>query len=267
MYENKIYYISAYFSSIFDNHKNIQIENNNFNYIKEYYQSIINNKVNSIIFIDKSNQQFIDKYENELIQIIKCNLNKYNYLLNNIYNIDSIIYKMQPHDIRFFEFYKYIKNNIHIKYIAVTDISDVIIIKNCIDLLKDDNILYVCNENQNIFDNIWFNEYLLYIKKKYNFDLLSYNKFKNNIILNSGIICGHRNIILDLFNKMLIFMINLYLTGDDKIIQRPLDMLAINYVIYTHFNDKLYKPSNNNNILHSPFWQNIYDKSKYFKHK
>ena len=261
-----MYYIAAYISSKKDNHKNTKITKNDFNYIKEYYNSILENKVKSVILIDEGNSEFIKKHTTDNISIIKCDINdlfktNINKRFTTALNIDYI----QPHDIRFYEYYKYISSNKQVKYVALTDISDVIIIKDCSKFLEKrrQNILYICKENELINENIWFEEYLIHIKKKYNIKYLNCDVFKGKVILNAGIICGERDIILNFLYKIINLMTKIYISGNNKYINRPLDMFLVNFIAYTYFSNKLDRSGR----LHTKFGHYEYDDSKYFMHK
>jgi hypothetical protein len=234
----QVEYFAVYYTRNKDRHKNVNVENDNFEYMRDYYNSIEKNNLNATIFHDNLSSNFINKYATNKIKFIKQTIN----------------YLMQPHDIRFIELYKYLLDNKHIKKICLTDISDVIIIKDCHDLIEN-NKLYVGGESEYIYENEWFAEYLQYIKEKYKMDILCHDKK----ILNCGIVCGNREIIMDFLKKIVYLLNKLYIDENT----RPLDMFVINHIIYTNFNDQLYIGNN----LNTPFGHYIHDEYYYFKHK
>lgn len=242
-----VYYFAVYFATICDNHKNTITEKNNFNYIRNYYNSIISLTGNVVCYIlhDHLNKEFIQKYENKKIKFIKIDIKENN--------------KLQPHDLRFFEVYKILEKDKNIQNIFITDISDCIIIKNGLPLLNENNYLYICTEGENIYNNKWMKDHLKYIYIEHSLDLRSYRYFAEKNLLNSGIVGGKRNLVMDFLRKCMTFMDALDIKKTDK----PLDMIAFNFIAHTYFNSRVY----NGKYLHTRFGFREYNNSCYFKHK
>jgi hypothetical protein len=241
--------LTSYLCAGYDFHKNKQLSANNFDYIKEYYDSVFFHNLKSVIIADNMDKTFIEKYSNMKIQF-------------SIVETDD---HMLLHDRRFCYFLKYILEDVTTEYYLLSDVSDVIVLNKLENVLDvDNNTIYVCREGENIDTNKWFDEYIIYIKKLMIDDMYGdYNDvFKNKVINNCGAIFGHRHIII----RFLVIMIGMMKTIYDKSkenINRPLDMFATNYVLYKHFSDNLYK----GNSFNTPFWCNVYDNTKFIKHK
>jgi hypothetical protein len=106
-----------------------KVWDNDFNYIKSWYESILKNNIKGVIFHDNLHFDFISKYENENIKFVKTEVDGYS---NN--------------DFRFFCFYDYLEKLTEAPAMVFhNDISDVVVVKNPIDLLNEfQNIDYFC---------------------------------------------------------------------------------------------------------------------------
>jgi len=242
-------YLSLYFCLKYDSHREQQTKMNNFGYIQEYYESIIKHRLDCIIIYDAMNDEFIKKYSNE-------NIKFYKQLSMN---------DMCIHDGRFIYFLEYIQNNKDTKYFLLSDISDVVII-NPIEKIIDinDEILYVSKENQNILDNEWFSNKFTKHKTINDYKKISdyKNIFDNKVMLNCGVIFGHRNILIEFLTHFVTLLIDIYKYHNDDI-SYPLDMFVVNYTSYKYFNSRLY----DGELLTTIFGSNIYDTTKCIKHK
>lgn len=241
-------YFAAYYTNNHDNHKNVKLEPNDFEYIKNYYLSIRKKKLPCIILHDNLSEEFINKYQTKSVKFVKCETNQ----------------KYQPHDARFFHLYNFSRNNEKIKYACMTDISDVIVINDCSQLSKNDKI-FIGAENGDILENAWFADYLSYINLTCDFDKTKFEIFESRLILNSGIICGNRKLLLIFLKKCVEMMNNMETIRDKKNLRnnRPLDMFVINYVSYYYFPEYVCIHPD----LNTPFGHNIYDPKCYFKNK
>ena len=94
------------------------IENNNFNYIKEWWGSVPDT-VNAFVIHDNLSEEFIKEYSRENINFIRCSESAFS---NN--------------DHRFFCFDQILKQ-IECDYVFHTDISDVIIVKDPSELIQE----------------------------------------------------------------------------------------------------------------------------------
>jgi hypothetical protein len=258
-----ILYLSAYLNSYHDNHKNTNTNKNNFEDIENYYQSIMKNNLNSVIIVDDTDDEFINKYSNNNISFIK----KKEILDDtNIFGIDENI--IQPHDLRFILFFHYItqlkQTGSQYEYFVMTDISDVIIIKDLEDLFNKYNnkTLFIGKENDVILRNEWFHDYFNHINSVYNHKFKRY-QFKNKTILNCGIVAGHIEIIIKFLMLFVIEMIRIYQKVKKESPNRPLDMFLINFISYYRFDDFLYVGDE----LNTKFGHYLYDETKYIMHK
>jgi hypothetical protein len=150
------------------------------------------------------------------------------------------------------------------KYILLSDISDVIIMNNPLELnnLDKDN-LYCCVENETFSKNKWYCNYVKSMKFLENDKLLlDYKDIMkdDNIILNCGVIFCKDTLMVELLDKMIYLFMYIY---EKYKIYKPLDMFVFNYCVYKYFRKNLIIDSN----FTTKFGHNIYDTSKIVKHK
>ena len=243
MNSNNFRCLSAYLCIDKDYHKDIKISKNNYDYIKEYYESILKHNLDATIIVDDMSINFMKKFTTDKI---------------NFYNVKPKNNKMLIHDERFYYFLKMVKYYKNTEYFLISDISDVIIINNpekILCLSKDK--LYVCKENENIDLNKWFSNYL----DKINFYKYYKSLFNNKLLLNCGGIFGHRTLIIKLLKRMIIIMRKIY--SENKNLEIPLDMFVFNYIIYKCFKSNI---SLNDNF-NTKFGHYEFDNTKVIKHK
>lgn len=99
-----------------------------FNYIKDWYLSVVNNNLKAVLFYDNLDKEFIDLYQNENVTFQKVSTSDYS---NN--------------DWRFFCFDEYLQGipeEDRPETVFHTDASDVIIVKDPHELVRDKNYDY-----------------------------------------------------------------------------------------------------------------------------
>jgi hypothetical protein len=158
-----------------------RVEQNSFNYIEKWYQSIVDNKLNAIVFYDNLDDDFVQKYKNEYVSFEKVEVSDYS---NN--------------DWRFFCFKKYL-DEVKEKPDVVfhTDASDVVVVQDPTELVKnnDQYDFFVCK------DSIPLNKFpYIDVHEHFNWDnkmqfLLNYESWD---LINMGVVGG-------LFSNMKLF--------------------------------------------------------------
>ena len=152
-------------------------------------------------------------------------------------------------------------------YFVFTDISDVVVLnpmQNVINLCPE--TIYVGMEVDQILQNEWFTE--VYGKKRCICDTITIHEyittFANKILINCGTICAHKTLSVEVLTKIINIMDLVYMThGTETLTPMPIDMFAWNYVVYKHYNDRIYDGDN----FTTPFNKNISDTTKCLKHK
>lgn len=181
--------LSTYFTTKKDPQRGEFAINNNFGYIKEFYESVIKQDLYAVIFYDSLTEDFINKYECKNVHFIRVNLGPYS--LN---------------DERFYIYSEYI-NLTKPSKIIMADINDVIFLKKDVFKFINKDTLYICkDESYSIYENPWIKNKINNLtfpldKKKYSFWEMP--------IVNAGVIGGDFNCInvflghlLYLFDKL-----------------------------------------------------------------
>lgn len=227
---------TSYFCTRNDPQRNKQVNENDFNYIKKYYNSVKKLNLNCLIFHDNLSDDFIKKYSTDKINFHIIKLDNYrNKSLN---------------DIRFLAYYDYLLKHPEINKVFMTDVNDVVINMNPFNIINDDSI-YIGLDRDRKISHYFFKQIIM---KSYG----SYDKFKKIFekkILNAGILGGKYNIVI----KFLKLMKNEF---DMTIKENNANMAVLNYVALTYF-DKIITGY----PLCSKFYEYEKRKDVYFTHK
>jgi hypothetical protein len=103
------------------------IEPNNFDYIKNFYNSVLNKECDVYIFHDNLSKDFLDKYQKNNITFLKVNPSK---LSNN--------------DSRFFHYHNFLHKNFYEK-VFLSDVCDVLVARDP-SIMKIDFDIYFCRD-------------------------------------------------------------------------------------------------------------------------
>lgn len=111
--------LTCYMTSKKDPQRSIYQPNDNYDYIKPWYETMIKQDLHGIIFYDKLSDEFVNEHQTHKIIFKKCTIGKYSI-----------------NDERFIIYYQYLLKNPY-KYILMTDVSDVFINRNPFDLIRN----------------------------------------------------------------------------------------------------------------------------------
>jgi hypothetical protein len=128
--------LTIYYTKHVDPQRKIYQKENNFPYIKKFYNSVLKNNMNAIVFHDGLSEEFIKKYQNK--NIIFC------LVPNKTYGLTSM------NDIRFMVYLDFLSENKSVKKVIISDIADVEFYKNVFDDITNDK-LYVCYDRNRTF--------------------------------------------------------------------------------------------------------------------
>lgn len=207
-YDSDLLVVSNYFTSKSDPQRSIYQDSNSFDYIEEWYNSVVSYRLNAIILHDGLSSAFIEKYGNEHIHFIACSLGDYS--LN---------------DERFILFNALVKSTDY-PYYLFTDISDVVFLKDPLRRLKSDGRMHIGLDlyRSNAY-SVWFMDKLNELRKigiKFNPEFYAMPMFC------AGVIGGQRKEMLWLLDKME----QLFLKIDNP---NNYDMLVLNKVLQERF--------------------------------
>ncbi|WP_215226789.1 hypothetical protein [Echinicola shivajiensis] len=201
--------------------RGLQQTNDNFEYFRQWYESVDELGLKAVIFCDTISEEFKKRYETDKISFLRCQLGPHS--LN---------------DERFFIFYEFIQNLKDDIFVVSTDINDVIINKNPLDLLESQpDKLFVGRGHRKTWKNGgWLLDALL------NFNLKHKERtpvsFFNYPVLTPGTLAGKKVIIKKIYKEMIDLFSSL---GDDG----NYDMQVFNYIMLKSY----YKQQSN--------WDNI----------
>lgn len=261
--------MSVYFNSNPDPQRGNYIEKDNFEYIKPWYESVIKNKLNGILFHDNLSDDFLKKYESEYVKFIFIDP-KYlvirNYYSKVLFDKKKIKYysdkpvgvrlkrRASINDFRFSVYYNFLRQNKDIKKVFLTDVCDLEFLTNFFDNVED-KIIYcgeqkkytvigsckcskrangsVKHKNGNFISCGWNKTevYKKFIPVKYVDEI---KRFGDNVLLAAGIIGGSYDVILAVLEEMVRSFS--YISTI-----RNINMFVFNYSVYYVSNKYNYK--------------------------
>lgn len=211
---------------------------NNYNLIKNWYESVNNLKIKNTIFYNDLSLSFIKKYESD-------------YTSFSLYDGCK---RLSYNDERFFIYEEYLQKS-DSDYVFFTDLFDVIFLKNPFDLIisKPEYDLFVGSEISDKKNSKWLKTKCL----KEGVMLPSTQYELGSVIFNAGIIGGSKANLLKLFKSMNNMFSELPKNTNSN-------MLVFNYCIDKYFDkSKIFY----GHPLHNVFKSNSFDQQTYIKHK
>jgi hypothetical protein len=204
-----------------DMQRNLSWESDNFDYIKDWYNSIIKNELKAIVFHNTFSEETVIKYSNENITFTRIEYE--GYLNPNVY--------------RYFVYKKYLEENLNnIDNIFITDISDVVVLQNPFksELFKNNNNNIFCGDEETILNSEWMIKHNEHLRNNIeNFGNYEY-KFSNHKLLNCGIIGGDVNTMISLIDDICKIHESVTISNKTKY---TCDMGVFNYVVRSKYNN------------------------------
>lgn len=222
--------MACHISGIYDVNRSETIADDDFSVVQNWYNSIINLKLNGIIFHNNFSDLTCEKYQNDFVQFIKI-----------VYNPD-----FNPNVYRYFVYNEFLKSNHqNIENIFFTDISDVVILKNPFQekLFQENSNAIFSGDEPDILYNNWMQSHCEHLRNNINDFVIFEDKFKYKTLLNCGIIGGNSKVLKPFIEQL--WQIHSNYNHDNKT-NFTGDMGAFNYLIRTKFNNNLFhgKPIN-----------------------
>ena len=202
---------TTYFTGEKDPQRPYSWKPDDFELIKEFYNSVIKHDLYCYILHDNLSKEFIEKYTTDKITFIRVNKIKLN----------AVDYRWQL----YFNLLNELKD---IKKVFCLDISDVVILKDPFKLVKANN-LYIGDEMCKNIENSWMINRYNMIK-----DITSVPQdIMLKPVLNCGILGGTRKVMLDVTKKMAKIL------EDANITHTTVDMVAANVVAYVNYPENI----------------------------
>ncbi len=208
---DKLILLSNYFTSKRDPMRALQQAEDNFDYFKNWYESVDELGLWGIIFCDSISEEFKLKYQTDKILFVRCELGPHS--LN---------------DERFFIFNEFVQSLKSEAYVVSTDINDVIINKNPLKLFESnpEKLLIGRGIRKTWKDGIWVLYALRSFSRKFNKKLPV--SFFNYPVFTPGTIGGNKELMQKIYQQMTSLFSEL---GDDG----NYDMQVFNYLMKEYY--------------------------------
>ncbi len=239
--------LASHITGVYDVNRSAILNDDDFSMVFAWVTSIADLGLQGIVFHNNFSEATCKVYESELIRFVRVD------------------YKAQynPNVFRYFVYNEFLKVHCHsIENVFFTDISDVIVLKNPFveHLYLSNPTAIFCGDEPEILDNEWMQKHAEHLRSKIA-DYANYEMyFKNETLLNCGIIGGRIEMIQPFINELWAIHQNF---NSDNLTAYTGDMGAFNYLVRTKYNDKVIhgKPVN------TEFKKYFEDPDCWFKHK
>ncbi len=239
--------VAAHISGVYDVNRSTILANDDFSIIADWAKSISDLGLQAIIFHNNFSEDTCKKFKNEHIHFVKIEYNpQYN-----------------PNVFRYFVYNEFLKQHFQsIENIFFTDVSDVIVLKNPFQekLYLDNPNAVFCGDEPEILDNEWMLNHGNHLRNKISDYAIFETNFKDEILLNCGIIGGEIGLMQPFISKL--WTIHQQYNYDNKTLYTG-DMGAFNYLVRTEYNNKII----HGNPVNSEFKKYFADSTCWFKHK
>ena len=248
MYIAKNYILACQISGVYDVNRNEILPADDFALIQNWYYSVLDLKLNAIIFHNNFSTETCQKYENQYIKFIKIDFDN----------------KFNPNIFRYYVYNEFLRTNAStIKNVFFTDISDVIVLKNPFEqkLFRANGHHIFCGDEPKILANEWMTDHCEHLRNKIQDFKIFEDQYKIQTLLNCGIFGGNIKIIQPFVEKLW----NIHQENNaDNATKFTGDMGAFNYLIRTKYNDQLFHGEPINTIFKAYDIQNT---DCWFSHK
>lgn len=239
--------VASHITGVYDVNRNTILANDDFSLVSDWAKSITELGMQGIIFHNHFSAETCQLHQSEHIRFIQ------------------IGYKPQynPNVFRYFVYNEFL--NLHSKDIGnifFTDISDVKVLKNPFlqELYLNNSTSIFCGDETTSLDNEWMKNHSQHLRSKIQDYSVYEENFKNDTLLNCGIIGGNIKIMQTFINQL--WTIHYQFNSDNRTPYTG-DMGAFNYLIRTQYNSKVIHGS----PVNTEFKSYIDDNSCWFKHK
>lgn len=215
--------MASHITGVHDVNRNMTLQNDDYKLVQQWAESIADEKLKGLIFHNNLSIDTCKKYANEAISFQKITYNT----------------QFNPNVYRYFVYQDFLKNNLKkLQHVFVTDISDVTLQKNPFtDTLFIDNPSHLfCGDEPKTLKNEWMSAHCSHLRKNIPDFAIFEDTFKNETLLNCGIIGGSIDLIYGFIQKLC--AIHLHANIDNNTPYTG-DMGAFNYLARTQYNMQL----------------------------
>jgi hypothetical protein len=239
--------VSCHITGIYDVNRNVTLANNDFSLVSDWANSITTLGLQGIVFHNNFSEETFRLHESVYIHFVKID---YNPIFN-------------PNVFRYFVYAEFLKQYSHLmENIFFTDVSDVLVLKNPFvqELYRTNSNKIFCGDETEQLENKWMQDHSQHLRSKIP-DYSAYeNHFKNDTLLNCGIIGGNTSIIHPFIEEL--WTIHCQNNSDNRTAFTG-DMGAFNYLVRTRYNNQVIHGS----PVNTEFKGYAYNDLCWFKHK
>ena len=215
--------MACHITGVHDVNRNTTLDNDSYELVKDWEQSIIGANLQGIIFHNNLSEATCKSLQNNSISFIKI-------------DYDS---QYNPNVFRYFVYWDFLHQHIQqINSLFITDITDVVLVNNPFTdsfFIENPTSLF-CGDEPKILNNDWMNAHSENLRENI-VDYATYEStFGNETLLNCGIIGGNASIIFNFLQQLC--AIHQHANYNNKTAYTG-DMGAFNYLARTVFNQQL----------------------------
>jgi hypothetical protein len=203
--------LSTYFTSKKDPQRHVFQKENDYQYMKNWYESILEHDLIAFVFYDSLSDDFVAEFQNINVRFIKSNLGT-----------------LSLNDERIFIYSEFLSLFSQDIFVLATDINDVVVNRNPINLFKNNKAtLFVGRGDRKFWASHYWN-----LKKMYEFKKQINEEISAGIFLcpvfNAGLIGGEIEVVRNLFKNMIYYFNKMHVEGN-------FNMNIMNLVIYEKY--------------------------------
>jgi hypothetical protein len=215
--------MACHITGVYDVNRSMTLDGDNYELVKNWAESVADSKIRGIIFHNNFSKETCEKFQNDYVSFIKIEY-------NNEFN---------PNVFRYFVYEHFLQQNLkHVQNIFVTDISDVVVLKNPFEetFFKENPTSIFCGDEPKKLQDEWMQAHSANLREKIT-DYAAYEqKFADETLLNCGIIGGKVSLIYAFVKELC--SIHQQFNVDNKT-EYTGDMGAFNYLARTKYNNEL----------------------------
>jgi hypothetical protein len=215
--------MACHITGVYDVNRNTTLEGDNYELVKNWAESVADLKLCGIIFHNNFTSKTCEKFQNDYVSFVNIEYNP----------------QFNPNVYRYFVYKNFIQQQLKfVKNIFVTDISDVVVLKNPFEekFFKENPTSIFCGDEPKKLLNEWMQAHSANLREKIT-DYAAYEqKFADATLLNCGIIGGEGSLMFAFLRELC--SIHQHFNFDNKS-EFTGDMGAFNYLIRTKYNKEV----------------------------
>jgi hypothetical protein len=215
--------LASFLTGKYDLNRSMMWQEDDYSVIKEWAESIKSLDLQGVLYHNHFSEATCEEYQNENLLFIRVDYQA----------------KFNPNIYRYYLYKEFVKEHkTKLESLFVTDVTDVVVIKNPFTepLFLENPIILFCGDEPKKLDNEWMKAHSNHLRSQItNYETYEEN-FKDEILLNCGIIGGNIKVMEDLFIQL--WQIHKTYNQHNQTAYTG-DMGAFNYLARTQFNHQL----------------------------